>query len=76
MGMRARYSAVEQTRRLWGSLKYEEVYLVAYESVASAKAGIGEWIGFYNERRPHQGLDMKTPDQVYYGLGVVGKKVA
>lgn len=62
--------------RLWRSLKYEEVYLRAYESVASAKSGIGEWIGFYNERRPHQGLDMKTPDQVYYGLGVAGKKVA
>ena len=62
--------------RLWRSLKYEEVYLVAYESVASAKAGIGEWIGFYNERRPHQGLDMKTPDQVYYGLEVAGEKVA
>ena len=46
--------------RLWRSLKYEEVYLVAYKSVASAKARIGEWIGFYNERRPHQGLDMKT----------------
>ena len=52
--------------RLWRSLKYEEVYLRAYESVASAKAGIGEWIGFYNERRPHQGLDMETPDRVYY----------
>ena len=62
--------------RLWRSLKYEEVYLKAYESVASAKAGIGEWIDFYNERRPHQGLDMETPDQVYYGLGVAGKKVA
>lgn len=53
--------------RLWRSLKYEEVYLRAYESVGSAKAGIGEWIGFYNERRRHQGLDMETPDMVYYG---------
>ncbi len=53
--------------RLWRSLKYEEVYLRAYESVGSAKAGIGEWIGFYNERRRHQGLDMRTPDMVYYG---------
>lgn len=62
--------------RLWRSLKYEDVYMKAYESVASAKESIGEWIGFYNERRPHQGLDMETPDQVYYGLGVAGKKVA
>ena len=61
--------------RLWRSLKYEEVYLKAYGSAASAKESIGERIGFYNERMPHQGLDMETPDQVYYGLGVAGKKV-
>ena len=60
--------------RLWRSLKYEEVYLKAYESVGEAKAEIGKWIGFYNERRGHQGLDMRTPDQVYYGLA--GKKDA
>ena len=54
--------------RLWRSLKYEEVYLKAYDSVRSAKAGIGGWIDFYNTRRRHQGLDRSTPDQVYYGL--------
>ncbi len=62
--------------RLWRSVKYEEVYLMAYESVASAKAGIGKWIDFYNEKRPHQGLGMKTPDEVYYGLGTAQKNVA
>ncbi len=62
--------------RLWRSVKYEEVYLMAYESVASAKAGIGKWIDFYNKKRPHQGLGMKTPDEVYYGLGTAQKNVA
>jgi len=37
--------------RLWRSLKYEEVYLNAYASVAEAKAGIGSWLGFYNQER-------------------------
>ena len=54
--------------RLWRSLKYEEVHLKAYDSVRSAKEGIGRWIDFYNTRRRHQGLDRSTPDQVYYGL--------
>ena len=48
--------------------KYEEIYLKAYDSVRSAKEGIGGWIDFYNTRRRHQGLDRSTPDQVYYGL--------
>ena len=42
--------------RLWRSLKYEEVYLNAYESVAEAKAGIGAWLSFYNDDRQHQSL--------------------
>ena len=54
--------------RLWRSLKYEEVYLKAYDSVRSAVEGIGGWIDFYNTCRRHQGLDRSTPDQVYYGL--------
>jgi len=52
--------------RLWRSLKYEEVYLHAYDSVAAASAGIGKWIDFFNQRRRHASLDRKTPDQVYY----------
>jgi len=47
------------------SLKYEEVYLNAYASVAEAKAGIGAWFGFYNEERQHQSLGYRTPRQVY-----------
>jgi putative transposase len=51
--------------RLWRSLKYEEVYLNAYASVAEAKAGIGSWLEFYNEERQHQSLGYRTPRQVY-----------
>ncbi len=51
--------------RLWRSLKYEEVYLHAYESVAEARAGIGRWIDFYNAERYHQALDYRTPMAVY-----------
>ena len=49
--------------RLWRSLKYEEVYLNAYASVAETKAGIGSWLGFYNEERQHQSLGYRTPRQ-------------
>src|SRR5215207_9433620 len=51
--------------RLWRSLKYEEVYLHAYTSVSEAKSGIGTWLHFYNEERPHQTHDYRTPRQVY-----------
>jgi len=51
--------------RLWRSLKYEEVYLNAYASVAEAKVGIGSWLGFYNEERQHQSLGYRTPRQAY-----------
>ncbi|RMG39268.1 MAG: IS3 family transposase [Methanobacteriota archaeon] len=52
--------------RLWRSLKYEEVYLKAYETVAEARSGIGIWMTFYNHERTHQSLDRKTPEQVYF----------
>jgi len=52
--------------RFWKSLKYEEVYLRAYESVSEAKASLGRYIEFYNERRPHSSLDGHTPDAVYF----------
>ena len=54
--------------RLWRSLKYEEVYLKAYDSVAQARQGIGDWLMFYNDERRHAGLSRMTPDQVYYDL--------
>jgi putative transposase len=51
--------------RLWRSLKYENVYLHAYASVPEAKAGIGEWLHFYNEERLHQAHGYRTPRQIY-----------
>jgi putative transposase len=52
--------------RLWRTVKYEEVYLKAYETVAEAKASIREYLSFYNGKRPHSSLDRLTPDQVYF----------
>jgi putative transposase len=52
--------------RLWRSVKYEEVYLRAYDSVSEARASIGRYLNFYNGRRPHSSLDGVTPDQAYF----------
>ena len=52
--------------RLWKSVKYEEVYLRAYDSVSHAKASLGKYLTFYNARRPHSSLARMTPDQVYF----------
>ena len=52
--------------RLWRSIKYEEVYLRAYDSVAEAQTSIGRYLAFYNGRRPHSSLDRRTPDQAYF----------
>jgi putative transposase len=51
--------------RLWRSLKYEEVYIKAYGSVAAARLGLGVWLTFYNVERPHQALDYRTPCEVF-----------
>jgi len=52
--------------RLWRSVKYEEVYLRAYDSVAAARASIGRYLSFYNGKRPHSSLDARTPDRAYF----------
>jgi len=52
--------------RLWRSVKYEEVYLRAYDSVAEARASIGRYLSFYNGRRPHSSLNGRTPDRAYF----------
>jgi putative transposase len=63
--------------RLWRSLKYEEVYLHAYATVAEAKAGIGAWLSFYNEERQHQSLGYRTPRQIYQGgLWICGRSAS
>ena len=52
--------------RLWKTIKYEEVYLHAYESVSEARQALHRYITYYNARRPHSSLDGKTPDTVYF----------
>jgi putative transposase len=52
--------------RLWRSIKYEEIYLHAYDSVGQAKTAIARYIDFYNTARPHSSLDKKTPDEFYF----------
>jgi putative transposase len=51
--------------RLWRSIKYEEAYLHAYDSVSATKAGIARYATLYNTRRPHSSLDRQTPNHVY-----------
>ena len=53
--------------RLWRSLKYENVFIMAYNTVPEARRGIGGWLAFYNEERPHQALGYRTPRAVFEG---------
>jgi putative transposase len=53
--------------RLWRSVKYENIYLHAYENGTQLRRGLTEYFDFYNTRRSHQALDYQTPDNVYYG---------
>ena len=57
--------------RLWRSLKHEDVYLKGYADGREARAGIAEWIAFYNQRRPHQTLGNRTPMAVWRA-GITG----
>ena len=52
--------------RLWRSVKYEEVYLHAYDTVCDSRTGLGRYFNLYNQRRPHSSLKRRTPDQVYF----------
>ena len=52
--------------RIWRTIKYEEVYLRAYESVQEARTCLGKYIDFYNQTRPHSSLKGKTPNQVHF----------
>lgn len=62
--------------RLWRSIKYEEVYLHAYETVGAAHQGLERYLTFYNQTRPHQALDGQTPDQGYYDHLTIRQSVA
>lgn len=61
--------------RLWRSVKYEEVYLKAYENGREAKAGLGAYFRFYNRERPHQALGYRTPMEVYEETGAEARPV-
>jgi putative transposase len=52
--------------RVWRSVKYEEVYLRAYESVSHARRSIGDYLNLYNQKRPHSSLSDQTPDEAYF----------
>ncbi len=65
MDGRGRYLDNIFIERLWRSLKYEEVFIKAYETAAAARQGIGGWLTFYNDERPHQALSYRTPREVF-----------
>jgi putative transposase len=54
--------------RLWRSVKYEEIYLKAYESVGQARKSIANYLTWYNQQRPHSSLADKTPDEAYFAM--------
>ena len=54
--------------RLWRSIKYEEVYLKAYQNGTEAIKGIGAYLAFYNQERPHQALGYRSPGQVFQAV--------
>jgi putative transposase len=58
--------------RLWRSLKYEEVFIKAYASVAEARRSIGAWLNFYNDERKHQALGYRTPSQIFAATPACG----
>jgi putative transposase len=62
--------------RLWRSLKYEEVYLHAYDDVAAARRGIGDYFAFFNDERPHQALGYSVPSAVYFSSLVESQRKA
>jgi putative transposase len=62
--------------RLWRTIKYEHVYLYAYSSIDDAKAHLKVYLEFYNGKRPHQSLDGKTPDAVYFEAAGAEKRAA
>ncbi len=65
VGVRLPHATRLFVERLWRSVKYEEVYLKAYQTVAEARTGIDAYLEFYNRQRPHQALGYRTPAEVY-----------
>src|SRR5258708_38601269 len=65
-------STISSWKRLWRSVKYEEVYLKDYQDVPEARSGLARYFEFYNHQRPHQALAYRTPQNVY--LAESGKR--
>jgi putative transposase len=59
--------------RLWRSVKYEDIYLHAYETVRKVRDALTSYFGFYNAGRPHQSLDYRTPDEMYFATDTIKK---
>jgi len=68
MDGKGRYSDNLFVERLWRAVKYEEVYLKAYQDGRDARAGIGEYFRFYNTERPYQALGYRTPAEAYASI--------
>jgi putative transposase len=62
--------------RLWRSVKYEEVYLHGYANGTEARTSLTRYFSFYNERRSHQSLEYRTPDEVYFGALAASTQMA
>lgn len=58
--------------RLWRSMKYECVYLHAFETGSELRAGLARWVGYYNADRPHSALGGRTPDEAYHTIEPTG----
>ena len=59
--------------RLWWTVKYHYLYLHTFDTGIALRRGLTSWFQFYNSRRPHQGLDEMTPDEVYFGPGLIAE---
>jgi putative transposase len=75
MDSKGRWMDNVMIERLWRTLKYECVYLYAFETGSEARKGIEEWIRRYNEDRPHSSLDDRTPHEAYCNLPKAGYPV-
>jgi len=62
------------TERLWRTVKYEDVYLKDYTTPREARQGLGQYLTFYNQERPHQSLNYQTPAQVYFETHALGRR--
>ena len=72
MDGRGRWMDNVMIERLWRSLKYECIYLYAFETGSDVRQGLKKWIGYYNDQRPHSQLQDRTPDEVYYNIPLPG----